>query len=164
MNTTKPAVTAAQSCDTVATGPSAVEIMKALGQSIKGRSRMALIMISGAAMAACGAEAQEAPKTTLVANNTATAPAKVTPASNDADLFATPSEDASDLFALPTEKKLSLGDAMATADERLAGAKADRIAAEGRVEAAEGRVEAAEAEATAIDRIIEGIDSLGSKK
>ena len=96
-----------------------------------------------------------------------------------------PSEDASDLFALPTEKKLSLGDAMATADERLAGAKADRIAAEGRVEAAEGRVEAAEgrveaaegrveaaegrveaaeAEATAIDRIIEGIDSLGSKK
>jgi len=121
----------------------------------------ALAVIGASATAAC---AQDAPKPTLVANNNATTPGKVTPASNDADLFATPNEDASDLFALPKTNKPSLANAMATADDRAAEARAARVAAEGRADAAEGRADAVEEQVNAAKDAVQILKDLSQPK
>ena len=77
---------------------------------------LGLLALSGTA--AC---AQDAPKTQLVANNTAAAPAKTTPVSaSDADLFALPANatsDDSDLFALPKTPKRDIKADIAAANK-----------------------------------------------
>lgn len=149
MATPKTSVSAVNNCDIVAEGPGRLERVKALGKSIKARSRMALVMIGGAAMAACGAEAQDADVKKVAFNDKAPAsqPLKPTPVADKVE-------------AVDDEWDLGFGDDLELEKAETAAEKAETAKAEEKLaaEKAETARKTKEAEAsTAIREAAEDI-------
>ena len=154
MSTPTKAVTAVDSCDIVAEGPGAVERIKAMAKSVTGRSKILLASISLPVLAACGAEAQEAPKTQLVASNNATTLDKVAPATE-----ATAPKTETPVVKVGADGKLDMAALLAQAKAKR-DSSAD-TAAQKTEEATQTTEELAQktAESEALERINETLES-----